>query len=69
MSIISKYTAICNNTICLLHVINKRVAQLIFKIILRCEKLARYTNLLLLLLLLILLFLQSAFSEIITMHV
>ena len=42
---IYKYTAICNNTICLLYVINKRVAQLIFKITLRCEKLARYTNL------------------------
>ena len=42
---IYKYTAISNNTICLLYVINKRVAQLIFKIILRCEKLARYTNL------------------------
>ena len=42
---IYKYTAISNNTICLLYVINKRVAQLIFKIILRCEKLARHTNL------------------------
>ena len=42
---IYKYTAITNNTICLLYVINKRVAQLVFKIILRCEKLARYTNL------------------------
>ena len=29
---IYKYTAISNNTICLLYVINKRVAQLIFKI-------------------------------------
>ena len=42
---IYKYTAISNNTICLLYVINKRVAQLVFKIILRCEKLAWYTNL------------------------
>ena len=42
---IYKYTAISNDTICLLYVINKRVAQLVFKIILRCEKLAWYTNL------------------------
>ena len=43
---IYKYTAIfSNNTICLLYEINKRVAQLVFKIILRCEKLAWYTNL------------------------
>ena len=42
---IYKYTAINNNTICLLYVINKRVAQLVFKIILRCEKPAWYTNL------------------------
>ena len=42
---IYKYTAISNNTICVLYVINKRVAQLVFKIILRCEKLAWYTNL------------------------
>ena len=42
---IYKYTAISNNTICLHYVINKRVAQLVFEIILRCEKLAWYTNL------------------------
>ena len=43
---IYKYTAISNDTICLHYVINKRVAQLVlFKIILRWEKLALYTNL------------------------
>ena len=42
---IYKYTAISNNTICLHYVINKRVAQLVFKIILRREKLAWYINL------------------------
>ena len=42
---IYKYTAISNNTICLLYVLNKRVPQLVFKIILRCEKLAWYANL------------------------
>ena len=42
---IYKYTAISNNTICVRYVINKRVAKLVFKIILRCEKLAWYTNL------------------------
>ena len=42
---IYKYTAISNNTICLHYVTNKCVTQLVFKIILRCENLAWYTNL------------------------